>query len=442
MRIGQIVIDVAPLRESRDFRWMFGGRLVSNAGNVIAVTAANWQVYGLTHSSLAVGLLTLADSAGMLVGLLAGGMLADRYDRRQVLLAVRLPQAALSALMLVNSLLAHPGLWPIYVLTLGIGLLSGLGSPAATAVVPALVSSQRVPAAVALNAMGNQLGWLVGPAIGGFLIARAGLAACYGIDAGAFAVFGLAMLVVRPLPPTVRAQRPGLRSLAEGFSFVRHSGVVGGMLLIDTNAMIFGMPTGLFPALAAQHFHGGPGTFGLLTAAPGLGAIIGAATSGWTSHLRRPGLVVIGAGIVWGAAVVGFGLVASLPVALAFLAIAGMGDLISEVLRNALLQRYTPDPLRGRVSSLYLAQVNTAPALGNVEAGAVAQLFSPAISVVSGGLACVAGALLLGATIRAMRTATLDERDSVGPAEPASSADAGTAGAPRESTAERDPTVA
>jgi ENTS family enterobactin (siderophore) exporter len=410
MRVGQIVIDVAPLRESRDFRWLFTGRLVSNAGNAVAVTAANWQVYGLTHSSLAVGLLTLADSAGMLVGLLAGGMLADRYDRRQVLLAVRLPQAALAALMLVNSLLTRPGLWPIYALTLGIGLLAGLGSPAATAVVPALVRSDRLAAAVALNSMGNQLGNLAGPALGGFLIAGPGLAVCYGIDAAAFAVFGLAMLLVRPLPPTTRAQRLGLRSLAEGFTFVRRSGVVGGMLLVDTSAMIFGMPTGLFPALAAEHFHGGPATFGLLTAAPGLGAIVGAATSGWTSHLRRPGIVVIGAGVVWGGAIVGFGLVRSLPVALAFLALAGMGDLISEILRNALLQRYTPDPLRGRVSSLYLAQVNTAPALGNVEAGAVAQLFSPVISVVSGGLACVAGALLLGAAIPALRGATLAER--------------------------------
>jgi ENTS family enterobactin (siderophore) exporter len=414
MRIGQIVIDVAPLRESRDFSWLFAGRLVSNAGNAVAVTAANWQVFGLTHSSLDVGLLTLTDGIGMLVGLLAGGMIADRYDRRQVLLAVRLPQAALSALMLLNSLLTRPGLWPIYALTLGIGLLSGLGAPAATAVVPALVDSRRLAAAVALNSMGSQLGNLVGPALGGLLIAGPGLPVCYGIDAGAFAVFGLTMLLVRPLPPTTRAQRPGVRSLVEGFKFVRRSGVVGGMLLVDTNAMIFGMPTGLFPALAAEHFHGGAATFGLLTAAPGLGAIVGGATSGWTSHVRRPGIVVIGAGLVWGGAVVGFGLVRSLPVALAFLALAGMGDLISEVLRNALLQRYTPDPLRGRVSSLYLAQVNTAPALGNVEAGAVAQLFTPAVSVVSGGLACIAGALLLGAMIPALRTATLAEPDPAG----------------------------
>ena len=158
---------------------------------------------------------------------------------------------------------------------------------------------------------------------------------------------------------------------------------------------------------SSTHFHGGPATFGLLTAAPGLGAMVGAATSGWTGRLRRPGIVVIAAGIVWGAAIALFGLVRSLPLALFFLALAGMGDLISEVLRNALLQRYTPDELRGRVSSLYLAQVTTAPALGNVEAGAVARLISPTFSVVSGGVACVAGALLLGAAIPALRHATL-----------------------------------
>jgi ENTS family enterobactin (siderophore) exporter len=216
-----------------------------------------------------------------------------------------------------------------------------------------------------------------------------------------------ALLFVRPLPPTVRVQRPGFRSLAEGFRHVRHDGVLGGMLLIDTSAMLFGMPAGLFPALATKHFHGGSATFGLLTAAPAAGAMAGAATSGWTGRVRRPGLVVIWAGLLWGAAVVGFGLTRSLAVALLFLALAGGSDMISEILRNALLQIYAPERLRGRLSSLYLAQVNTAPALGNTEAGIVAQLSSLTISVVSGGLACVAGALLLGALIPSLRNATL-----------------------------------
>jgi MFS transporter, ENTS family, enterobactin (siderophore) exporter len=407
MRIGQIVIDVAPMRESRDFRWLYGGRFIASAGNVVATTAANWQVYTLTRSPLAVGLLSLTSSLGMLVSLLAGGMLADRHDRRTLLLATGLPQAALAAALMANSLLRHPAVWAIYAITLALGLLAGIGAPASTAATPALVGPSRLAAAAALNGMGNQLGNLAGPALAGLLIAGPGLATCYAADAVCFVVFAVALLFVRPLPPTVRAQRPGLRSLAEGFRYVRHSGVLGGMLLIDTNAMIFGMPAGLFPALASQYFHGGSATFGLLTAAPGLGAMVGAASSGWTGRVRRPGLVVIAAGMIWGGAIVGFGLTRSLPVALAFLALAGMGDMISEILRNALLQIYAPDRLRGRLSSLYLAQVNTAPALGNTEAGIVAQLFSLTASVVSGGLASVAGALVLGSLIPSLRHATL-----------------------------------
>jgi MFS transporter, ENTS family, enterobactin (siderophore) exporter len=407
MRIGQMAIDLAPLRASRDYRLLFVGRFVTMAGNAVTTTAANWQVYGLTHSSLAVGLVTLSAGAGMFAGLLAGGMLADRHDRRNVLRSVLLPQAALAVLLAVNSMAGHPRLWPLYVLTFGLGLLSGLGSPASTASTPALVGEQRLAAAAALNATASQLGQLGGPALAGLLIAGPGVSVCYLIDAACFAVFALAMGAVRPLPPVTRAERPGLRSLAAGFRYVRRNGVVGGMLLVDTNAMIFGMPSALFPALAVQHFHGGPGTYGLLAAAPGLGAMFGAATSGWTGRLRRPGLVVIFAGLVWGAAIAAFGLVSSLPLALGFLALAGMGDLISEVLRNALLQRYTPDALRGRVSSLYLAQVTSAPALGNVEAGAVARLAGLDFSVVSGGLACVVGAIVLGALIPALRHATL-----------------------------------
>ncbi len=434
MRIGQIVIDVVPLRESRDFRWLFTGRLASTVGNALTTAAANWQVYGLTHSSLAVGLVSLADSAGMLVGLLAGGVLADHHDRRKLLTVVRVPQAVLAALLAANSLLTRPALWPVYVITLAMGLSAGLSAPASSAAMPALVGPARLAPAAALNSMSGQLANLGGPALAGALIAGPGLPVCYGLDALGFAVFGLALRFVRPLPPAPGGQRPGLRSLAGGFRYVRRSGVIGGMLLIDTNAMIFGMPAALFPALASEHFHGGPATFGLLTAAPAFGALVGAAASGWTGHLRRPGLVVIGAGILWGAAIVGFGLSDSLALGLAFLALAGMSDLISEVLRNALLQHYTPDQLRGRVSSLYLAQVTSAPALGNTEAGAVAQLFSVTTSVVTGGLACVGGALLLGALIPAVRHATLRPASQGPGAGPGAGAATGDDAAPEESS--------
>jgi len=407
MRVGHIVIDSTPLRESRDFRWLYTGTILQSAGSKVTLTGANWQVYALTHSPLAVGLLSLTTCIGGLVSQLTGGMLADRHDRRMILLATGLPQALLAGGLVANSRFTHPALWAIFVIMLMIGMLAGIGSPASTAAVPALVGQSRLPAAAALNGMGNQLGSLVGPALAGILIAGPGLAACYGASAACCIAFSLALLFVRPLPPAVRAQPPGLGSLAEGLRYVRRSGVIGGMLLVDTNAMLFGMPAGLFPAIASQHFHGGSATFGLIAAAPGLGAILGAASSGWTGRVRRPGIVVIVAGMAWGLAIVAFGLAPSLPVAMVFLALAGMADMISEILRNTLLQVYAPDELRGRLSGLYLAQVSTAPALGNTEAGIVAQLFSVTASVVSGGLACVGGALLLGAMIPALRNATL-----------------------------------
>jgi ENTS family enterobactin (siderophore) exporter len=407
MRIGQIAIDLTPLREGKDFRLLFTGRFLSMAGNAVATTAASWQVYALTRSSLAVGLVTLADGAGTFAGLMAGGMLADRHDRRLLMLASRAPLALLAALLMVNSLLSHPQLWLVYALVLATGTMSGIGSPAATAAVPAIVPAAQFPAAVALNAMGSQLGQLGGPALAGVVIAGPGLAWCYGIDAACFAVFGVTLWFISPLPPTVRAGRPGFRSMAEGLRYVTKNGVLGGMLAVDTSAMIFGMPAALFPAIASQHFHGGAATFGLLAAAPGFGAMIGAAASGWTGRVRRPGMVVIFAGLAWGAAIVGFGFSRNLAVGLVFLALAGMADLVSEVLRNTLLQLYTPDALRGRVTSLYLAQVTTAPSLGNVEAGVVAQLVSATFSVVSGGLVCVAGALLLGVLNPALRRASL-----------------------------------
>ena len=307
----------------------------------------------------------------MFIGLLAGGMLADRHDRRTLIMAVQLPQAvSRGAADGQQPARATRQLWPLYVITFGIGLCSGLSAPASTAATPALVGEHQLAAAAALNATASQLGQLGGPAIAGLLIAGPGLASCYAIDAVCFAVFGAGH--DRPAGRcrrVTRAQRPGLQSLAEGFRYVRHNGVVGGMLLVDTNAMIFGMPSALFPALASTHFHGGPATFGLLVAAPGLGAMVGAATSGWTGRLRRPGLVVIGAGMVWGAAIAAFGLVGSLPLALFFLALAGMGDLISEVLRNALLQRYTPDQLRGRVSQPVPRPGHRRPCLGQRRGG-------------------------------------------------------------------------
>jgi len=196
----------------------------------------------------------------------------------------------------------------------------------------------------------------------------------------------------------------------EGLRFVRRSQPVQGAYLIDLNAMVFGMPRALFPALAANVFGGGATTVGLLYAAPGTGALLGALTSGWVGRVRRQGLAVICAVIVWGLAIAGFGLVRFLPLALVLLAVAGLADVVSAVFRNTIIQFAAPDAMRGRLQGVQMAVVAGGPRLGDLEAGVVATAFGDTVSVVSGGLACVAGALVVARLLPGFR----HERSAVG----------------------------
>jgi MFS family permease len=223
-------------------------------------------------------------------------------------------------------------------------------------------------------------------------------------------------------PAGAAGRRPGLRSIAEGLSFVRGRQSIQGAYLIDINAMVFGMPRALFPALAATRFGGGATTLGLLYAAPGAGALIGALTTGWVSRIQRQGRAVIVAVIVWGAAITGFGLLPWLPAALALLAVAGWADVISAVFRSTIIQLAVPDALRGRLAGLQIAVVTGGPRIGDLEAGAVATgfggaVFGDTVSIVSGGLACIAGALVLARLLPGFRRQRVEPAHH-GPTEP------------------------
>src|SRR6266545_2904717 len=231
--------------------------------------------------------------------------------------------------------------------------------------------------------------------------ATSGLTATYAVDVGTFAASLVAALLLPALPPIGAVERPGLRSIAEGFRFVRQKPELQGIFAVDTVAMVFGMPSALFPAFGV-HFGGGARTVGFLYAAPYAGALIATLLSGWITRARRQGLGVCVAASVWGAAIVGFGLSPSLWPALLFLALAGAADDWSAILRSTILLTVTPDSMRGRLSGIELAQVASAPSLGNVEAGALASLTSLRFSVVSGGLACIAGCWLFVAAVPAL----------------------------------------
>jgi predicted MFS family arabinose efflux permease len=413
-RRARVLIDLAPLRRSRDLRLLVLGELGSVLGTQLTTVAVPYQVYQLTHSSLDVGLVSLAQLFPLIGGALLGGSVVDAMDRRRLLMVAQVLMAGCSAGLAVNTDLGT-SLWPLFVLPALAAGFGGLDDAGRGAIVPNLVQRSEMPNANAIFQSLFQFGLVVGPAVAGLLLAGAGVRFVYWLDVASFGAALLAAFLISPQPPLAGAggHRPGLRSVIEGLGFVRGRQAIQGAYLIDINAMVFGMPRALFPALATTLFGGGAATLGFLYAAPGAGALVGALTTGWVSRIRRQGLAVIVAVLVWGVAITCFGLVSWLPAALALLAVAGWADVISAVFRNTIIQLAVPDALRGRLSGLQIAVVAGGPRIGDLEAGAVAAAFGDTVSVVSGGLACIAGALVLARLLPGFRQQRTPERSGL-----------------------------
>ena len=361
-------------------------------GNQITRVALPYQVYVLTGSTLAIGLLSLVQLIPILVFALGAGSLADVVDRRRLLILTQALLGACSLALVVLSLQVSP---PIVALFAIAALSAGLGAvdqPARASTTPRLVPPNRLASAIALNQLNYQMASIVGPAVGGLLIASVGLAGAYAVDLVSFAAAIAALVAIRPVPPLGDVARPGLAAIAEGIRYVRQRRAILGSFVIDLDAMIFGMPTAIFPVLALDVFRTGPAGFGLLAAAPAVGAFVGALFSGWVRHVKRTGRAILLAVVAWGLAITAFGLATfSFPLALLFLAAAGAADVFSAVFRSTLIQLETPDGLRGRVTSIHTLVVTSGPRLGDIEASVVAAATSPQLAVVSGGVACVLG---------------------------------------------------
>ena len=390
-----MLADVTPLQRSVPYRWLYGGTLVQLTGRQFTVVAVPFQVFELTNSSLAVGLIGVVQLGPLIACSLVGGAIADAVDRRRLLLLTQTLLAVTSAGLALNAASAAPALWLVFTLTAVQAGLSALDEPTRTAVLPALVERRQLPAAYALQQLLNQSSHAVGPALAGVVISQAGVAAAFSLEAVSFVLAGLALLPLRRLPPEGGGRRAGVASILEGLKFLRDRPILQGSFVIDLNAMILGLPRALFPELGTQVFGGGAAAVGLLYAAPGAGALFAAATSGWVTMIRRQGRAVLASVAAWGLAVALFGIVPWLPLGLFLLAVAGAADTVSSVFRNTILQLSVPDALRGRLSAIHVAVVTGGPRLGDAEAGAVAALTTPRFSVVSGGLACVAGVLLV-----------------------------------------------
>jgi MFS family permease len=393
-------MDFRPLRRHRDFRWLYAAQFVSFLGSMVTYVALPWQMFHLTGSSLQVGLLGAAELVPLLATAFVGGALADFVDRRRMVLWTEAGLACGSGALALAAPSGGPPVWTLYAIAAFMSALNGLQRPSLEALAPRLVDHDEMPAMASLATLRGSVGMIAGPALGGALIASTGLASTYLFDVATF-VFSLAAIwTIRPVPIPVSASKPdsesdegpSLRSVLEGFRYARGRQELMGTYVVDFVAMVFGMPLALFPAIAATH--GGAHALGLLTAAPACGALVASLTSRWTARVHRHGLAVMAAATVWGLAIVGFGFAGGLVPSVLFLACAGGADCISGLFRMTLWNQTIPDTFRGRLAGIEMVSYMSGPLLGNVEAGMIAAAFNVKVSIVSGGVLCVAGVLL------------------------------------------------
>jgi MFS family permease len=390
-------MDLGPLRRHRDYRYLFAAQAVSFLGSLMTYVALPYQVYRLTGSSLAVGLVGLAELGPLLLTAFVGGALADAVDRRRMVLWTEGALALGSLGLAANASLRAPLLWPLYVAAAIMSALNGLQRPSLDSLMPRLVDKDEVPAAAALSMLRGSIGMIAGPAIGGVLIASSGLAVTYGVDFATYVFSFFAVRMIRHLPPPEGAESPSLAAVLEGFRYARSRQELIGSYVVDFVAMVFGMPLALFPAIADSM--GGPKVLGMLYAAPAVGGLVASVTSRWTPHVRRHGLAIAVAATVWGLAIVVFGYCEHLWPAVFFLAIAGGADAISGLFRMTLWNQTIPDALRGRLASIEIVSYTSGPLLGHAEAGFAAAIGGVRFSVVSGGALCVVGVAVLAALL-------------------------------------------
>ncbi len=393
--MSRFVVDISPLRDSRHFRRLWAGQVVSGLGSQLTLVAVSFQAYELTRSTLVVGMIGLVQLAPLLAGALWGGTLADAVDRKKILVLTQIAMATAVGGLVFNASMAHPAVWPLFLCTAASAGFQGIDWPARRAALPMLVDEEDVTAAIALQTMIQQLALVAGPALAGVLIAAIGLSAVYGIDVATFAVALVAAVLLPALVPSGGGTPMGLRSMAEGFRHLRRERLLSATYWIDLNAMIFGMPRAVFPALGAGLFGGGAGVVGLLYAAPGAGALLGSLFTGWCGRVHHQGRAIAACVGIWGVTIALFGIVPVLWVGLTLLALAGAADVVSAVFRQAVQQRAVPPHLQGRLSGTFFAVVAGGPRLGDAETGMAAAVGGPQFAVWSGGLACVAGVAVL-----------------------------------------------
>ncbi|WP_248818791.1 MFS transporter [Frankia sp. AgB32] len=401
---GGLLADVSPLRDHPAYRRLWLGETVSALGSQITATAVLLQVFAITRSSFQVGLVGVVGLVPLVAGGLFGGAIVDAVDRRRLALITSSALAVVSALFLLLS--ASGALdtvaWPLFCLVAVQSALLAVDQPARRAMAPNLVPVESLPAASALSQIGSMAAAVCGPLVASLALTLGGFSVAYAVDLATFAapMYGLARLPA--MPPLGGGRVAGVASVVEGLRFLRGQPVLLMTFVVDIIAMVFGMPRALFPELAETRFGGGSVTAGAMYSAVAVGSLLAAGLSRPLGGLRRQGLAVVVSIVLWGGAIAAFGLVHDIALGVLLLAVAGAADMVSAILRNAILNVSTPDEMRGRLQGVFLVVVAGGPRLGDLEAGGIAAAVSPVFSVVSGGLACIGALAVATAAVPAL----------------------------------------
>ncbi|MDJ1133510.1 MFS transporter [Streptomyces iconiensis] len=389
--------DLSPWRASRDFRLLWTAGLITVFGSFLTFVALPLQLKELTGSAAAVGALGAVELVPLIVFGLYGGALADAVDRRRLILWSEAALGAVAAGLLLNTLLPHPLVWPLYGAAAVTSALTGIQRPALDAIVPRIVAHDQLSAAAALNALRWQVGGVAGPALAGLLIAYAGLETAYAIDVATFAFSVLLSRGLAPSPAAHDAQKPSWSGILEGARYAWGRKELLGTYAVDVAAMLFAFPIALFPFMADQLE--AEWSLGLMYAALPFGSMLVSATSGWSARVHRHGRAVVLAALGWGVSMTAAGFAGNVWLVLLCLTLSGAFDMVSGIFRTTMWNQTIPDELRGRLAGIELLSFSAGPQLGQVRSGGVASLTSVRASVWSGGLACVAAVGLLAVTL-------------------------------------------
>ncbi len=386
-----MLLDITPLKISRDYRLLFFGQLISFFGSMMTFILVPWQMYQLTGSNAMVGFIFLVEFVPMFLLAFVGGALADAFDKRKMLRVTEIGQTIVTAILLINSLLPNPHIWVLF-LTVAIHAgLAALQRPAFESLIQKIMPPEQMSAVAALNTLRYNFGAIISPSIAGLIAAYSSISIAYAFDLLTFAASLVAVFLINAAPAPENADRPGLKSIIEGCRYAFRRRELLGTYLIDICAMFFAFPIALYPALAAIY---GEQYLGLFPAALATGMLIASLTSGWAKKIHRHGLMVVVAAVFWGVGIIFFGLSNSIWLALFFLGAAGYFDMISGIFRMTIWNQTIPNYLRGRLASLEMISYLTGPMLGGAKMGIVAERFGVKTAIVSGGILCVVSVIL------------------------------------------------